>query len=38
MEKLKNYIYGQWVEGTGNGIPLYNAVKESRLPFPIQKV
>jgi oxepin-CoA hydrolase/3-oxo-5,6-dehydrosuberyl-CoA semialdehyde dehydrogenase len=26
MEKLKNYIYGQWVEGNGNGVPLYNAV------------
>ncbi|MEI7486621.1 MAG: aldehyde dehydrogenase family protein, partial [Chryseobacterium sp.] len=26
MEKLKNYIHGEWVEGTGNGIPLYNAV------------
>lgn len=26
MEKLKNYIYGQWVEGNGKEIPLYNAV------------
>jgi oxepin-CoA hydrolase/3-oxo-5,6-dehydrosuberyl-CoA semialdehyde dehydrogenase len=26
MEKLKNYIYGEWVEGSGNGVPLYNAV------------
>ncbi|NAW51490.1 phenylacetic acid degradation bifunctional protein PaaZ [Elizabethkingia argentiflava] len=26
MEKLKNYIYGQWIEGTGAGQPLYNAV------------
>ena len=26
MEKLKNYIAGQWVEGNGAGIPLYNAV------------
>ena len=26
MEKLKNYTCGQWTEGTGNGIPLYNAV------------
>lgn len=24
--KLKNYIAGQWVEGTGDGIQLYNAV------------
>ncbi|MEO6191213.1 MAG: phenylacetic acid degradation bifunctional protein PaaZ [Saprospiraceae bacterium] len=24
--KLKNYIVGQWVEGTGNGQMLYNAV------------
>lgn len=26
MEKLKNFVYGQWTEGTGAGIPLYNAV------------
>lgn len=26
MNKLKNYIAGQWVEGNGAGIPLYNAV------------
>ncbi|MBS1573307.1 MAG: phenylacetic acid degradation bifunctional protein PaaZ, partial [Bacteroidetes bacterium] len=26
MNKLKNYIQGQWIEGTGQGIPLYNAV------------
>ena len=26
MQKLKNYIAGQWVEGNGAGIPLYNAV------------
>ncbi|MGC4128113.1 MAG: phenylacetic acid degradation bifunctional protein PaaZ [Bergeyella sp.] len=26
MEKLKNYICGQWTEGNGNGIPLHNAV------------
>ena len=24
--KLKNYIAGQWLEGTGNGISLHNAV------------
>ena len=24
--KLKNYIAGQWIEGSGNEIPLYNAV------------
>ena len=24
--KLKNYIAGQWIEGTGNGISLHNAV------------
>ncbi len=24
--KLKNYISGQWIEGTGNGVPLHNAV------------
>lgn len=26
MNKLKNYIAGQWIEGNGEGIPLYNAV------------
>ena len=26
MQKLKNYIAGQWIEGNGEGIPLYNAV------------
>lgn len=26
MNKLQNYIAGQWHEGTGEGIPLYNAV------------
>jgi oxepin-CoA hydrolase/3-oxo-5,6-dehydrosuberyl-CoA semialdehyde dehydrogenase len=24
--KLKNYAYGQWIEGSGNGTPLYNAI------------
>ena len=24
--KLKNYINGQWIEGSGNEVPLYNAV------------
>ena len=24
--KLKNYISGQWIEGNGHEIPLYNAV------------
>ncbi|MBW8362740.1 MAG: phenylacetic acid degradation bifunctional protein PaaZ [Kaistella sp.] len=24
--KLKNYIYGQWIEGSGNGNQLYNSV------------
>lgn len=24
--KLKNYIHGQWIEGNGHEIPLYNAV------------
>lgn len=31
MEKLKNYIYGEWVEGNGNGIPLYNAVNGEQV-------
>jgi oxepin-CoA hydrolase/3-oxo-5,6-dehydrosuberyl-CoA semialdehyde dehydrogenase len=26
MTKLKNYISGHWIEGSGNYIPLYNAV------------
>ncbi len=26
MNKLKNYIAGRWIEGNGEGIPLYNAV------------
>ncbi len=26
MQKLKNYIAGQWIEGNGEGLPLYNAV------------
>lgn len=26
MQKLKNYIHGQWIEGNGSEIPLYNAV------------
>ena len=26
MTKLKNYISGHWIEGSGNEIPLYNAV------------
>jgi len=28
MEKLKNYIAGEWVEGTGEGIELLNAVND----------
>ena len=31
MEKLKNYIHGEWIEGTGNGIPLYNAVNGEQV-------
>ncbi len=26
LMKLKNYAYGQWIEGSGNGTPLYNAI------------
>ena len=26
MDKLKNYIAGQWIEGNGQEVPLYNAV------------
>lgn len=28
MQKLKNYIAGRWVEGNGEGIPLFNAVND----------
>jgi len=31
MEKLKNYIYGQWVEGSGNGNQLYNSVTGEKV-------
>ena len=24
--KLANYVEGKWVEGTGEGVPLFNAV------------
>ena len=26
MTKIKNYILGKWIEGSGEGKPLYNAV------------
>lgn len=29
MQKLKNFIHGQWIEGNGEGIPLYNSVDGS---------
>lgn len=29
--KLKNYIYGQWIEGSGNGNQLYNSVNGEKV-------
>ncbi|TXF76366.1 phenylacetic acid degradation bifunctional protein PaaZ [Chryseobacterium sp.] len=29
--KLKNYIYGQWIEGSGNGNQLYNSVTGDKV-------
>ena len=26
MKKLQNYVTGKWVEGSGEGVPLYDAV------------
>ena len=31
MQKLKNYIYNQWVEGTGEGNQLYNSVNGEKV-------
>ncbi len=31
MEKLKNYIYGEWIEGSGNGNQLYNSVTGEQI-------
>jgi oxepin-CoA hydrolase / 3-oxo-5,6-dehydrosuberyl-CoA semialdehyde dehydrogenase len=29
--KLKNYACGEWVEGTGSGVPLYNAINGDQV-------
>ncbi len=29
--KLKNYIYGEWIEGSGNGTQLYNSVNGEKV-------
>ncbi|MEC5157869.1 oxepin-CoA hydrolase/3-oxo-5,6-dehydrosuberyl-CoA semialdehyde dehydrogenase [Chryseobacterium sp. MP_3.2] len=29
--KLKNYIYGEWVEGSGDGTQLYNSVNREKV-------
>jgi oxepin-CoA hydrolase/3-oxo-5,6-dehydrosuberyl-CoA semialdehyde dehydrogenase len=29
--KLKNYAAGQWVEGTGSGVPLFNAINGEQV-------
>src|SRR5699024_11287019 len=26
MKKIQNYVTGQWTEGTGEGVPMYDAV------------
>src|SRR5690554_432169 len=26
MKKIQNYVTGQWIEGTGEGVPMYDAV------------
>ncbi|WP_304343409.1 phenylacetic acid degradation bifunctional protein PaaZ [Chryseobacterium koreense] len=31
MMKLKNYIYGEWIEGSGNGTQLYNSVNGEKV-------
>lgn len=31
--KLQNYVAGQWIEGTGNGKPLYNAINGSLIAY-----
>ena len=31
MEKLKNYIYGEWVEGSGDGTELFNSVNGEKV-------
>ncbi len=29
--KLKSYVYGEWIEGTDNGVPLFNAVNGNEI-------
>ncbi len=29
--KLKSYVYGEWIEGTDNGVPLFNAVNGDEI-------
>lgn len=29
--RLKNYVAGEWVEGTGNGTPLFHAVTGEQI-------
>ena len=31
MQKLKNYIYNQWIEGSGDGNQLYNSVNGEKV-------
>jgi len=33
MQKLQNYILGQWVSGSGEGQPLYNAITGETIGF-----
>ncbi len=33
MNKLGNYVLGKWVEGSGEGVPLYHAIQGSVVAF-----
>ena len=29
--KLKSYVYGEWIEGNDNGVPLFNAINGEEI-------
>ena len=31
MSKLKNYVQGKWIEGDGDGAPLFNAITGEQI-------
>jgi oxepin-CoA hydrolase/3-oxo-5,6-dehydrosuberyl-CoA semialdehyde dehydrogenase len=33
MNKLGNYVLGKWIEGSGEGVPLYHAIQESVVAY-----